>query len=255
MEWVEHLYEESRVRASEHNVTLPPFAEFWEGEQINFADALPEASFQLERFRSDPGANSLSTPSGKIEIFSETIAGFGYDDCPGHPVWLDKEEWLGGALSSKFPLHLISNQPRMKLHSQLDHGPASRSLKIKGREPVRMSARDAAARGIADGDIVRIFNDRGACLAAAVISEDMSENIIELATGAWYWTAEPGEDQPLEVHGNPNVLTRDKGSSSLSQGPTAHSCLVEVERFEGALPENNVFNPIPTVVAAAAENG
>ena len=65
----------------------------------------------------------------------------------------------------------------------------------------------------------------------------------------------PGEDKPLEVHGNPNVLTRDKGSSSLAQGPTAHSCLVEVERFEGALPENNVFNPIPTVVAAAAENG
>ena len=252
IEWIEYLHEETRARAAEQGVTLPPFAEFWAGEQIYYGDQLPEVPFTLERFRSDPAANPLATPSGKIEIFSEVIGGFGYDDCPAHPVWLDKEEWLGAPRSTQFPLHMISNQPRLKLHSQLDHGPASRSAKIKGREPVRMTARDAAARGITDGDIVRIFNDRGACLAAAVISEDLSENVVELATGAWYWSMDPVEDKPLEVHGNPNVLTRDKGSSSLAQGPTAHSCLVEIELFDGPLPEVRAFTPMAEILSDPA---
>lgn len=248
MEWIEHLYETTRSRALQRQVILPPFAEFWQGEQLNYAEHLPATSFQLERFRDDPDANPLPTPSGKIEMFSEVIAAFGHADCPGHPVWLDKSEWLGSSLASKFPLHLISNQPRMKLHSQLDHGPASLSAKIDGREPVRMNARDAEARGIRDGDVVRIFNDRGSCLAAAVISENIREDTIELATGAWYWTEETGDRQPLEVHGNPNVLTKDIGSSSLAQGPTAHSCLVEMERFDAQLPANLAFDPIRSLV-------
>jgi biotin/methionine sulfoxide reductase len=252
MEWVEHLYEETRTRAREHNVTMPPFAEFWQGEQLDFADQLEDRSFALERFRSDPDLHPLATPSGKIEIFSDVIAGFDYKDCPGHPAWLEKEERLGAPLSDRFPLHLISNQPRMKLHSQLDHGPASRSIKIKGREPMRINGADASARGIADGDIVRIFNDRGSCLAAAVISDDLRPDVVELATGSWYWAAESSDEKPLELHGNPNVLTRDVGSSSLAQGSTAHSCLVEVERYQEPLPENNVFTPIPTSVREPA---
>lgn len=248
MEWVEHLYETTRSRALERDVALPPFAEFWQGEQLTYLNDLPEVSFQLERFRREPGAHPLPTPSGKIQIFSEVIAGFNHADCPGHPEWLEKTEWLGSPLSSKFPLHLISNQPRMKLHSQLDHGPASRSVKIQGREPVRINARDAQARGIRDGDLVRIFNDRGACLAAAVISANISESVLELATGAWYWPADTGDDKPLEVHGNPNVLTKDVGSSSLSQGPTAHSCLVDIERFNALPPENLAFDPVPSLI-------
>lgn len=252
MEWIEHLYEETRKRGREHDVVMPPFAEFWEGEQIEFSDQVEDMSFVLERFRSDPEAHPLATPSGKIEIFSDVIAGFDYHDCVGHPVWFEKEERLGAPLSKRFPLHLVSNQPRMKLHSQLDHGPSSRSIKVKGREPMRINSNDAAARGISDGDIVRIFNDRGSCLAAAVISDDLRQDVVELATGAWYWAAEPGEEKSLEVHGNPNVLTKDVGTSSLAQGSTAHSCLVEVERYQGPLPENEVFTPIRASVCEPA---
>lgn len=250
MEWVEHIYDTTRLRALQHNMVLPLFAEFWQGDQINYVDQLTETRFHLERFRSDPDANPLATPSGKIEIFSDVIAAFDHADCPGHPMWLDKAEWLGGQLAARFPLHLISNQPRMKLHSQLDHGPASRSAKVDGRETVRMNACDAAARNVRDGDVVRIFNNRGACLAAAVISEDIRESIIELPTGAWYWPAERQADQGLEVNGNPNVLTRDIGSSSLGQGPTAHSCLVEVERYHATLAESPTFDPVSSVVKA-----
>ena len=48
----------------------------------------------LEKFRIDPQKNPISTPSGKIEIFSETVDSFNYEDCPGHPAWLEQEEWL-----------------------------------------------------------------------------------------------------------------------------------------------------------------
>ena len=49
----------------------------------------------LADFRADPAAHRLGTPSGSIEIFSATIAGFGYDDCPGHPVWLEPDRMAG----------------------------------------------------------------------------------------------------------------------------------------------------------------
>ena len=129
------------------------------------ADPGPERPPVLfESFRANPDANRLRTPSGKIEIFSETIDGFGYEDCPGHPMWLEPAEWLGGAKAETYPLHLISNQPRARLHSQLDHGVTSRKSKVQGREPVRINPEDAAERGIEDGDVVRLFNDRGDAL-------------------------------------------------------------------------------------------
>jgi biotin/methionine sulfoxide reductase len=65
--------------------------------------------------------------------------------------------------------------------------------------------------------------------------------VIELSTGAWYDPLVPGEIGALDVHGNPNVLTPDHGTSKLGQGPSAHSTLVEVEKFEGDLPEIKVF--------------
>jgi biotin/methionine sulfoxide reductase len=99
---------------------------------------------------------------------------------------------------------------------------------------------DAAFRDISDGDVVRVFNDRGACLAAAVLFDGIRQNVIELPTGAWYDPIDSNGDS-LDVHGNPNVLTRDKGTSKLAQGPTAHSCLVEVEKFLEDLPEITVF--------------
>ena len=64
-----------------------------------------------------------------------------------------------------------------------------------------------------------------------------------LPTGAWYDPLVPGEIGTLEKHGNPNVLTRDKGTSKLTQGCTAHSCLVQVERFEGEPPPVTAFDP------------
>jgi biotin/methionine sulfoxide reductase len=80
-------------------------------------------------------------------------------------------------------LQLIANQPATRLHSQLDFGANSQNSKIEGREPVRIHPRDATARGIGDGDIVRLYNDRGACLAAAVLSDALRPGVAQLSTG------------------------------------------------------------------------
>ena len=65
----------------------------------------------MEEFRNDPEKNPLPTPSGKIEIFSETLASFNYKDCLGHPSWIEQDEWLGSKLVKKFPCNLfLANQ-------------------------------------------------------------------------------------------------------------------------------------------------
>ncbi len=240
MAWLRHLYEASRERAVSFGADLPDFDTFWEAGELELPPPA-EPHILLGRFRDDPEKAKLLTPSGKIEIYSEKIAGFGYDDCPGHPVWLEPKEWLGNIGQAKrHPLHMISNQPRTRLHGQNDAGGPSRASKIKGREPVWLHPDDAAAREIQDGEIVRIFNDRGAVLAGAVVTDRVTPGVIQLSTGAWYDPTEPGG---LDKHGNPNVLTRDEGTSKLGQGPSSHSALVQVERYFGNLPPITAWGP------------
>ncbi len=233
-EWLRWIYDVTRQQAA---VELPTLDQLRK-DGFFFYPPPEQPTAMLREFVADPVANALKTPSGKIEIFSETVDSFGYDDCPGHAVWREPVEWLGNA--EKYPLHLISNQPKDKLHSQLDHGAVSRKGKLKGREPVTLHPEDAAARGINDGDIVRVFNGRGACLGVVIISDSIRQGVMQMSTGAWYDPIEPGG---LCKHGNPNVLTIDKGTSRLGQGPIAHSCLVDVERFEGEPPEVTAFVP------------
>ncbi|HVT67954.1 MAG TPA: molybdopterin dinucleotide binding domain-containing protein, partial [Trebonia sp.] len=175
----------------------------------------------------------LGTPSGRIELFSATIDGFGYDDCPGHPAWLEPEEWLGGPLAAEFPLQLVANQPATRLHSQLDMGRTSRQGKRHGREVLSMHPADAAERGLADGDIVRVFSRRGAFLAALAVTGRIRRGVVRIPTGAWF---DPDWDARMCVHGNPNAVTLDRGTSRLAQGSVGQLCLVQAEKFTGELP-------------------
>jgi biotin/methionine sulfoxide reductase len=74
--------------------------------------------------------------------------------------------------------------------------------------------------------------------------------VVQLATGAWFSPAErqTGSDRTFCAHGNPNVLTRDAGTSKLAQGPSAQTCLIQMERFDGPLPPVTVFEP-PVVLS------
>lgn len=238
-EWLRYLYNQLRQRAAQRDVQAPEFEEFWESGEFIFPGSENDRVL-LSGFRNDPANRKLNTPSGKIEIFSSRIAGFDYEDCPGHAVWREPYEWLGALETQQFPLHMISNQPKTRLHSQLDLGKTAQDSKIKGREPALIHPDDAAARGISDGDVIRVFNDRGACLAGATVTDDIRRGVIQLQTGAWYDPEQPGG---MDRHGNPNVLTRDKGTSKLAQGPSAQSALVEIERFDGELPPIGAYTP------------
>jgi biotin/methionine sulfoxide reductase len=242
MGWLRRLYGETVGRWAEAGVELPAFDSFWAagGVQVPPNDT-PVVSFAA--FRADPVANPLVTPSGRLELFSERIASFALPDCPGHPSWFEPAEWLGAPLADRFPLHLLSDQPHTKLHSQLDHSAYSRANKIADREPVSMHPDDAAARGIADGDRVRVFNDRGACLAGARLDAGLRPGVVKLSTGAWWDPVSAGESGSLDRHGNPNTLTRDVGASSLSQGCSAQSCLVQIERHDAPAPPVRAFEP------------
>jgi biotin/methionine sulfoxide reductase len=242
--WLRRLYGEFRRDSSALLPDLPDFDAFLEAGVV----PLPrhdEGVVYLQDYRRDPEAHPLPTPSGKMEIHSERIAAFGLADCQGHPRWYEPAEWLGSARAKTYPLHMISDQPERRLHSQLDTAPWSKAGKVDGREPIQIRTEDALARGIVSDDIVRVFNDRGACLASAVVSDAIGPHVVKLSTGAWF-------DQPgsIEQAGNPNVLTLDIGASGLSQGCTAQTCLVEIEKYAGA-PTRVTAHDLPHLIAAA----
>ena len=245
--WVEHAYNVSKSKAAALDVTLPSFSEFWDKGFVNIPRP-PRDYVLFADFRADPERYPLNTPSGKIEIHSELVAGFGYDECPGHPCWIEPKEWLGSQLASRYPLHLLSSQPATRLHSQLDDALVSRSSKVKGREPLWINTTDARSRGIANGAVVRVYNTRGSCLAGAVVTDAIRPGVLNLATGAWYDPDESDVNRGMDKHGNPNVLTRDEGTSRLGQGTSAHSCLVEVECWDKPLPKITAYEqPAMTV--------
>ena len=198
-----------------------------------------------KQFRADPAGAPLGTPSGRIEIFSATIDGFGYADCPGHPTWLEPTEWLGAPLAERYPLHLVANNPTARLHSQLDVGAVSQATKVQGREPIRIHPADAAARGVRRrrrGARVerprelsrRRRRDRH---RAPARRPALHRRLVR--------PARPADPDAMCVHGNPNVLTFDRGTSKLAQACSGQHALVEVERWTGPLPPIRAYDPPP----------
>ncbi len=221
--WLARMYEPTRKALADKGRAAPDFDGFWQRRKLD----LPARTTlgRIASFHADPAAAPLPTESGRIVIGSETIARHGGESFPPHPAWRGAGEWLGDARAAEFPLQLIANQPATRLHSQLDYGDYSQDSKINGHEPIRLNPADAVRRAIAEGDIVRVFNARGAVLAGARLSEDVAPGIVQLSTGAWYSPDSEGNC----LHGNPNVLTPDIGASPLSQGCVGQLALVEIE--------------------------
>ncbi len=208
-------------------------------------DETPYVAFAA--FRKDPAANPLNTPSGKIEIYSAAIAKLGYTDCPPTPQWMEPFEWLGSPKAATYPFHLITKHPIYRRHSSYDNVLELHQFsKVNGYEPILINPADAAARGIATGDVVRVFNDRGQVLAAAVVSTRIRPRVALLHEGSWYTPAEPGRIGSLDRGGCTNVLTSQRGTSQLAQGPVAYTNLVEIELYVGGERPND-YVPIASV--------
>lgn len=240
MQWIEFLYNECATTNVRNEMPMPEFSEFWEKGYHMFPEGKPWV--RHASFRDDPEVNALGTPSGFIEIFSRKIDSFGYPDCKGHPIWMEKAERShGGPGSDRFPLWLQSVHPDKRLHSQLcESEPLRATYEIQGREPIFMNPADAAERGIAHGDLVRAFNDRGQLIAGAHVSDDFPPGVVRIQEGAWYGPTGP-EIGALDTYGDPNTLTLDIGTSSLAQAPSANTCIVEMEKFVGEAPAVTAF--------------
>ena len=237
-DWQASLYDDTRAALKRRGVEIPAYEDFLAMEYFRLTSPQPK-TVMLSDFRNNPLRSPLNTPSGKIEIFSEVIAGYNLPDFPGYPVWTAPSEWLGKAEGTE--LHLVTHQPSSKLHSQLDHAPLSRNRKLNGREVVKINPEDAAARGIQDGDAVRIYTVRGACLASAKLTDNVRKNVLIMQTGSWFDPAPDGSG--VCVHGNPNAVTPDRPTSALAQGPGANTCLVRIEKAPPPCPDRAAFEP------------
>lgn len=219
------------------------FEEFWEKGYARMP--VPQEARKWTRhgaFYEDPEANPLHTSTGKIEMFCDTIANFEIDDCPGMPVWMEKHEFLGNAKEGQ--LHVVSPHPWHRLHSQMANSERLRALyTVQGREPVRINSQDAADRGIADGDLVELFNKRGTVIAGAVVSDDIMPGVVSIYEGCWPQLDSKGRCNSGLV----NFLTSTQRASGLSQATSANTVLVEMRKCEDPEGPNMAYEP-PAII-------
>lgn len=169
----------------------------------------------------DPENHPFKTPSGKIEIYSQQIADMNNPLIP--PVAQYMEPWEGprDPLRKKYPLQLLTNHWKGRANCQYANIPW---IKEHTPQALHMNTRDADERGIATGDRVRVFNDRGETVIQAEVTERMMPGAVILPFGTWYSPDEDGVDRA----GASNVLTRDEPSPA---GSFAYNtALVQVQK-------------------------
>jgi anaerobic selenocysteine-containing dehydrogenase len=195
----------------------------------------------LKRFYEDPENNPLKTPSGKIEFCSRNLAHYFPDDKERAPVphWVEKGETHDESRSSRrarrYPLLVVSNHPRWRVHANHDDITWTREIptcKVRGPdgynyEPIWINPQDAAARGIENGDAIKMFNERGAVLGGAYVTERIMPGVVYMDHGARYDPIVPGE---LDRGGAINTITPHNTTSKNATGMVASAFLVEVGR-------------------------
>jgi anaerobic selenocysteine-containing dehydrogenase len=197
-------------------------------------------------FYENPTKNPLPTPTGLIEFESTGLKENFPDDMERPPVphWVPggsaSEGWthderLSGERCKKYPLLLVSNTPRWRIHAQMDDIPWTREIsKVKGNdgymyEPVWVNPVDAAPRGIESGDIVKVYNERGTVLGGACVTQRIIPGAVSMAHGARY-------DQisdKIDRGGSINSISPHNGLSKHCLGYAVTGYLVEVEKVSG----------------------
>ena len=176
-----------------------------------------------EKEAEDPNRKVFATPSGKIELFSSMIADLKHDEIPAVPTYIENWEGVSDPLMEKYPLQLISPHLSRRAHSQFDNIPWLRELQTQA---VSVNSIDAEPRGLKDGDMVRIFNDRGEVAIPVEVTERIVPGTVAIPQGAWFAPDEDGIDRG----GCSNTLT--KNVSSPGGAFACNTALVQVERIE-----------------------
>ena len=214
-----------------------PFDEFWE-KGVALVD-IPETAKDYVRhgaFINDPKKNKLHTKSGKIEMYCETFKKYDAKKCPPIPKFLEAHEYLGNAKEGQ--LHVLSPHPYMRLHSQMANADVRKIENIQGRQHVLISKEDAKKRGVKHGDLVEIYNDRGATIAGANVTDDIMPGVLILEEGSWLQLDSKGRCN----NGSINMITSTELSSELSQATTANTCLASLRKCTDA-EKHTAFEP------------
>ena len=223
-EWLRHLYEISREKLPE----LPDFETFQ--QQGIYKKMNPQGHVVAHKaFREDPIANPLNTPSGKIEIYSDRLADIAKtwtleegDLISAIPMYSPGFESHEDKLTEQYPLQLSGFHYKSRVHSTYGNVDV---IKAACLQEMWINPIDAARRNIKNGDMVRIFNDRGEVHINAKVTPRIIPGVVAMGEGAWY---APDENK-IDHGGSLNVLTTQR-PSPLAKGNPQHSNLVEVAR-------------------------
>ncbi len=184
------------------------------GEKVDFNELLDQGFAALPIPEAPYAEGNFPTASGKCEFFSAALAASGQDGLPNH---VPNYEAFGQ--STAYPLAMISPPARNFLNTTFVN--VASLQKLEGRPLLEIHPLDAAVRGIADGSVVRVFNDRGSYLCHAELSERARPGVVN-GLGIWW--------RKLGLAGtNVNQLT-SQALTDIGQAPTFYDCLVEVER-------------------------
>ncbi|MDR3754308.1 MAG: molybdopterin-dependent oxidoreductase, partial [Terracidiphilus sp.] len=159
----------------------------------------------------------LATPSGKIEFYSETLAAAGLDPLPGFvpPV---ESRW--GEAAKKFPLELLARKNDNYMNSTFANLPGHRKMEARTNQKLEMHPEDATVRGLSEGDLVRVFNDRGTIELTAILNVHLPAGVVAARLD---WAK-------LHAGGaNVNALTSER-LTDIGGGATFYSTLVEVRK-------------------------
>jgi trimethylamine-N-oxide reductase (cytochrome c) len=215
-----------------------PFNQFWKDGIVRID--VPEKMRKWVRhgdFYTDPVKHPLHTKSGKIELFCSEIARFNVPDCPPVPKYLEPSEFLGNAKPGQ--VHVVSPHPYNRVHSQMANADVRLEQNVKGRQHVRISVEDAAAKGIKSGDLVELYNDRGALIAGAVVTNKIMKGVVSLEEGNWIQLDSKGRCNSGAI----NIITTSVASSGLSQATSANTCIANLKRCDDAEGANRAFEP------------
>ncbi len=215
------------------------FRWFAEGRAKDVPEAAPLPSDYTEEFRV-----GLQTQSGKIEFESSSLKRFDLNDPQRPAISKYIPSWEGHhatKLYEKYPLQLISPHPRFSFHTQAD-GKDGFMNDVKDHRVlidgyyywiVRINTRDAQERGIEMHDLVKIFNDRGAVVCAAQVTERVPSGTVHSYEGSAIYDplGEPGES--VDRGGCINNLTSSRNIIEKSHSTASNSCLVQIEKWKG----------------------
>lgn len=216
-QWLESIYNDLRRQETE----LPDYETFKREGIYRYRNNPRVIAFEKER--KDPDKYPFPTKSGKIEIFSETVYRTKYRDfVPAIPRYVEPPEGPGDPLAARYPLQLIGWHTKRRCHSIHDNNQAMHKI---DPQKLWMHERDAAARGISDGDEVLVWNDRGCIRIPVRITDRIMEGVTALSQGAWYRPDRDGVDRAGAV----NVLTSLR-PTPYAKGNPQHTNLVEVKK-------------------------